>query len=97
HVASRRGRRAPGLTRASPLLVHRARRDLLGALCRRAAFLLALLDVLVLPFALLVPRLLGHMNPPCLSGEWYPLSAKLFQGWVLGVVFLGDLVGSFFS
>ena len=45
---------------AGPLLVHRAGGDLLGGVLGPTALDEALLDVLVLPLALLAPRLLGH-------------------------------------
>src|SRR5207248_7531393 len=56
HVV-RRGTGRSTLRLAGPrsLLVDRARRDLLGALRRAALFLLRLLDVLVLTFALRAP------------------------------------------
>src|SRR5204863_2004363 len=63
-VTARRARRLPRLTASGAFLVDRAGRDLLGALRRGAALLLAVLDVLVLAFALVAPGSLRHSIPP---------------------------------
>src|SRR4051812_41859017 len=59
-VIGRRTARLLGLARASTLLVDGARGDLLGGVLLLAAVEQALLDVLVLTFPLVVPRLLWH-------------------------------------
>src|SRR5262249_2923370 len=51
----------PRLARTRPLLVHGARGDLFGRVLRLASFEQAILDVLVLAFALRVPGSLGHV------------------------------------
>jgi hypothetical protein len=52
--------RRPGLTRASPLLVHGPGRDLLRGVLGTSLLPQAFLDVFVLALALLAPRLLRH-------------------------------------
>src|SRR5215207_9217615 len=59
-VRPRQPRRRLRLARARPLLVHGPRCDLLGLVLGGTPVLDALLDVLVLPFALLAPCLLRH-------------------------------------
>src|SRR3954469_15121250 len=49
-----------GFAAASPFLVHRTSGDFLGLALLLAAFTQAVLDVLVLPFALCVPGTLRH-------------------------------------
>lgn len=54
--------RDPGFAGAPPLLLHGPRRELLGFLLVLAALEEALLDVLVLSFALLAPRPSRHLR-----------------------------------
>src|SRR5215208_2293809 len=71
HVLPRRSRRGASLARAGTLLVHGASRDLFRSFSRGAAFLGAVLDVLVLPFPLVAPCVLGHAD--LLFSEAYPV------------------------
>src|SRR4029453_3354171 len=59
-VPGRRRARGPGLAGAGPLLVHRSSGDLLRGVLVATSLLEALLDVLVLPFGLVAPRLPRH-------------------------------------
>src|SRR5437868_6546174 len=62
-VTTRRARRLSRFAGTRPLLVDRPGSDLLGPLRRAALLLLALLDVLVLAFALVAPGSLRHADP----------------------------------
>src|SRR5262245_57317621 len=71
-VADRGSAGLLGLARARPLLVHRPGGDLLGRVLVAAPLLQALLDVLVLAFALGAPGLLRHdllLSPRAGSGR----------------------------
>src|SRR6187551_1019388 len=82
HVATRRARGCLGFAALSALLVDRACGDLLRALGRRAALLLAVLDVLVLPFSLVAPCFLRHRN--LLDGLRYAPCVPISRGFNRG-------------
>src|SRR5207247_2813980 len=68
-VTTRGARRLPRLALSGPFLVDRPGGNLLSALGRAALLLLALLDVLVLPLALVAPGSLRHSIPPRSGSE----------------------------
>src|SRR5262245_54062618 len=80
-----------GLARACPLLVHGPGRDLLGGILGAAALLQALLDVLLLAFALGAPGFLGHDGsfpvraglpvPPYRPGRLSPRRSRFRLAW----------------
>src|SRR5688572_1031082 len=58
-----------GLAVLGAFLVDRSRRSLLGLVGADAAILVGVLDVLVLPFALVGPGFLRHRSPPRVTSE----------------------------
>src|SRR5215204_3480797 len=96
HVLPRRSRRGAGLARAGTLLVHGASRDFFRSLGRGAAFLGAVLDLLVLPFALVAPCVLVHADllfrRPTPSAKALTLVERRVLHVVLGGVLVREVV-----
>src|SRR5690606_25276721 len=94
HVLERRAARGRGFSVAGALLVDGACRDLLSGVGALAAIDEALLDVLVLPFALLAPGLLRHDSLPSDSRRWIYWTLGGYPGSSVRIRPCGEREGS---